>query len=124
MLVATAVLCVATTCIYGAGRFMQAGGAVWAAGNREHDFPVPGWVARAVKAHANLVENLAPFAILVLVAHVSGKSSAATALGASIFFWCRAAHLVAYVAGWKYLRSVLWFAAWGGASLILLALFK
>ncbi len=124
MLVATAVLCVASTFIYGAGRFMQPGGAVWAAGHREHDFAVPGWVARAVKAHANLVENLAPFAILVLVAHVSGKASASTALGASIFFWCRAAHLAAYVAAWKYLRSVLWFASWGGASLILLALFK
>ncbi|MES2951734.1 MAG: MAPEG family protein [Pseudomonadota bacterium] len=124
MLVATAMLCVGTTFVYGAGRFMQPGGAAWAAGNREREFAVPGWVARAVKVHANLVENIAPFAVLVLVAHVSGKASASTALGASIFFWCRLAHLAVYVAGWRHVRSLLWFASWGGASLILLALFK
>ena len=29
------------------------------------------WVGRTARAHLNLVENLAPFAILVLVAHVT-----------------------------------------------------
>ena len=124
MLVSTAVLCVGITFIYGAGRFLQPGGIVWAAGNRAADLTVPSWTARAVRAHANLIENLAPFAVLVLVAHMSGKANAATALGATIFFWARVCHLAAYVAGIIYLRTLAWFTSWVGGAIILFQLFK
>ena len=46
---------------------------------------VPVWSARIKKAHANLVENLLPFGVLVLVAHVGGMANEATALGATLF---------------------------------------
>lgn len=124
MLVATALLCLGTTVIYGAGRFMQPGGIAWAAGNRESELTVPAWVSRAVQAHANFVENLAPFAVLVLVAHVSGKANAATALGATVFFWCRLGHLLSYIWGVRYLRTFFWFSSWGGGFLIVLQLFR
>ncbi len=124
MLVATALLCLAIPFVYGAGRFLQPGGAAWAAGNRESELPVPGWTQRAVKAQANLVENLAPFAIFVLVAHVAGKADATSALGATIFFWGRVLHLAAYVAGVVYLRTLFWFGAWVGGALVVVQLFK
>ncbi len=118
MLVRTALLCLGIPFIYGAGRFLQPGGFSWAAGNREAPLEVPAWSQRAVQAHANLVENLAPFAILVLVAHVTGKADATTGLGATIFFWGRVVHLGAYVAGIRYLRTLAWFGAWAGGLLI------
>jgi uncharacterized MAPEG superfamily protein len=124
MLVATTLLCLGVTFIYGAGRFMQPGGIAWAASNRETELPVPGWVTRAVRVHANFVENIGPFAVLVLVAHVAGKANESSAIGATIFFYCRLAHLVVYVAGIRYLRTALWFASWGGGALILVQLFK
>ena len=124
MLVSTAALCFGITFIYGAGRFIEPGGVSWAAGNRVTDLPVPGWTARAVRAHANLIENLAPFAILVLVAHVSGKANAITAAGATIFFWSRVVHLAAYVAGIASLRTAAWFISWVGGGLILWQLFR
>ena len=124
MLVATALLCLGIPFIYGTGRFMQPGGFAWAAGNRETPLSVPAWTQRAVRAHANLVENLAPFAILVLAAHISGKANDVTELGATIFFWGRVSHLGLYIAGVKYFRTLAWFGAWGGGVLILVQLFS
>lgn len=124
MLTYTALLCLGLPFIYGTGRFLQPGGFLWSASNREQDLAVPGWTTRAVRAHLNLLESLAPFAVLVLVVHVAGKANATTALGATIFFWGRVAHVIAYTAGIVYLRTLVWFAAWGGGVMILLQLFK
>ena len=79
--------------------------------------------SRAERAHHNLVENLAPFAILVLVAHVAGKANATTALGATLFFWGRVGHAAAYIAGIIYLRTAVFFIATIGELLILSQLF-
>ena len=124
MLVATALLGLGIPFIYGAGRFLQPGGVAWSAGNRDRELPVPAWTQRAVKAHANLVENLPAFAIFVLVAHVAGKANAMSALGATIFFWGRVLHLAAYVAGVVWLRTLVWFGAWIGGALVAAQLFK
>ncbi|MCP5266566.1 MAG: MAPEG family protein [Burkholderiaceae bacterium] len=124
MLVATAMLCLGMPFVYGAGRFLQRGGIAWSAGNRERDLAVPRWVKRAEQSHRNMIENIAPFAILVLVAHVAGKSNASTAIGATIFFWGRVAHLVAYVAGIVYLRTLAWFVAWIGGGMVMWQLFN
>ncbi len=61
--------------------------------------PLPDWVNRANRAHLNAVENLAPFAAVVLVAHASGVSTSVTALCAAIFFYARLAHAVIHVTG-------------------------
>ena len=76
------------------------------------------------RAHANLTENLAPFAILVLVAHVAGKANATTALGAQLFFWGRVAHVLVYTAGIIYLRTAVFALAAIGELMILLQLFN
>ena len=71
-----------------------------------------------------MTENLAPFAVLVLVAHLAGKSGEATALGAMIFFWARLAHVIVYTAGVIYLRTLVFFVAAIGEIMILVALFR
>lgn len=120
MLVWTALLALGLPFIYLAGLTQAPGGAGWSLGNRAEPLAgIPEWAARAQRAHLNLLQNLAPFAILVLVAQVSGKANATTALGATIFFWARVAHAAVYIAGIKYLRTLVFAVATFGAVLIL-----
>jgi uncharacterized MAPEG superfamily protein len=107
MLVWSAVLCLALPFPYLVARATTPGGAAWGLGNRERAFDFPAWAGRAERAHRNLVENLAPFAILVLVAQVTGKANATTAFGATLFFWGRVAHALVYLAGIPYLRTLV-----------------
>jgi uncharacterized MAPEG superfamily protein len=123
MLVYTALLSMFFFFAYLPGRAAVAGGLAWAFGNRDTPLAVPAWTSRAERAHQNLVENLAPFAILVLVAHVAGKTNATTALGATLFFWGRVGHAAAYIAGIIYLRTAVFFIATVGELLILSQLF-
>lgn len=123
MLVYTTLLCLAAPVIYVGGEFAVPGGVAWGLGNRDSALDMPAWAARAKRAHYNLVENLAPFAAIVLTVHVAGMHNAMTALGATIFFWGRVAHLLVYAAGVIYLRTVVFFVAEGGLLLIVWQLF-
>ena len=124
MLVWTAVLCLLMPSVYLVGRMQTPGGMEWALGNRDQALQVPPWVARAQRAHENLVENLAAFAILVLVAQVAGKANAMTALGAAIFFWARVAYAAVYTGGIVALRTGVFFVGVAGEVLILIQLFR
>ena len=73
---------------------------------------VPVWGQRANRTHINAVEAFAPFAALVLVAHVAGKADAMTAFWAQFFFWMRVAHAVVYLAGIPYLRTLVFTAGY------------
>ena len=77
-----------------------------------------GWAGRAKRAHLNMIENLVLFAALVLVAAISGKANATTAMGAVIFFWSRLAYAVIYVAGIPWLRTLTWFVSVIGMAMI------
>jgi uncharacterized MAPEG superfamily protein len=123
MLVWTALLALALPTIYVVGRTITPGGTAWAFGNRDTALAVPPWAARAERAHRNLTENLAPFVALVLVAHVTGRANATTALGATLFFWGRVAHVAVYTAGIVYLRTAVFAVAILGEILILTQLF-
>jgi uncharacterized MAPEG superfamily protein len=123
MLVLTGLLAALLPMVYAAGRFQVPGGFHWAFGNRDTPFEVAPWVSRTVRAHQNLVENIGPFAILVLVAQVSGKANAATALGAMIFFYARIAHVLFYTGGLIYWRTAAFFVAVAGELVILAQLF-
>jgi uncharacterized MAPEG superfamily protein len=70
--------------------------------------PVPLWGMRANRAYVNAVESFAPFAALVMVAHLTGKANATTAFLATSFFWLRLAHAVVYLLGIPYLRTVIY----------------
>ncbi|MBM3645424.1 MAG: hypothetical protein FJX02_13925 [Alphaproteobacteria bacterium] len=88
------------------------------AGNRDNLPALEGWVGRSKRAHANMLENLILFAVLVLLAHVSGKANATTALGATLFFWARLVYAGVYIAGVAWVRTVVWFISVIGLILI------
>lgn len=104
MLAWSAALCVVLALPYTIGLNKSLGLPVLI-GNRENFPTVEGWIGRAKRAHMNMLENIAPFAALVLIAHVSGKADASTALGAQLFFWARLVHGVVYVAGLPWIRT-------------------
>jgi len=124
MLVWTGLLCLSIPMIYLTGEFQTPGGLEWGLGNRAEPLTLPEWAARAKRAHLNLVENLAPFAILVLVAQAGGKANGMTALGAQIFFWARVAHVAVYTAGITGVRTVVFFVGTAGELLILMQLLR
>jgi uncharacterized MAPEG superfamily protein len=69
--------------------------------------PVPLWGQRAHRAHLNAVEAFAPFAALVLIAHIAGKENAMTAFCALAFFWLRLAHAVVFLFAVPFIRTIL-----------------
>ncbi|MEL6341704.1 MAG: MAPEG family protein [Myxococcota bacterium] len=97
-------------------------GLAWGAGNRDLQPTTTGWVGRTQRASDNLRENLPLFAILVLVAHVSGAADSMSATGAVLFFSTRVAHALVYIVGIPYLRTLMWMASIGGLVLILLSI--
>ena len=74
--------------------------------------PVPLWGRRADRTYLNAVESFAPFAALVLVAHVAGKANAMTAFWAMFFFWMRLIHAVVYLAAIPYVRTLVFTAGY------------
>ena len=82
-------------------------------GNRENLPAMSGWAGRAQRAHRNVLESIVMFAILVLVANVTGKANAMTALGSELFFWSRLAYAAIYLAGIPWIRTIAW-----GVSLV------
>jgi uncharacterized MAPEG superfamily protein len=79
--------------------------------------PVPLWGKRADRTYLNAVEVFAPFAALVLVAHVTGKANGVTAFWATCFFWLRLAHATVYLFAIPYIRTLIFtlgFVAIGG----------
>ncbi len=82
--------------------------------DRNHTLEVtPLWAKRAQKAHTNATDNLAAFAILVVVAHLSGVDSAIMGQLAMYYFILRAAHFVVYLFGLPVLRTAIYLASIG-----------
>ena len=99
------------------------GGFAWGLGNRDRPLgTLPPWAERARRAHMNMVENLAPFAAVVLIAHVAGRNNDMTALGAQLFFWGRIAHAVTYIGGLVPWRTLAFTVGQVGMLLIFLQL--
>jgi uncharacterized MAPEG superfamily protein len=80
--------------------------------------PLPAWAARAKKAHYNAVENLIPFAALVIVAHLTDAANAATAAAATAYFWARLAHYVLYATGVPFGRTITFAVGWASMACI------
>ena len=116
-LVWSAVLTVVLMLIAVSGATLQVG-LPTLAGNREGMPDMTSWAGRAERAHSNMLENLALFAILVLVAHAAGVRNAMTLLGAQLFFWGRVAHAVLYIAGIPWARTAAWVVSVVGLILI------
>jgi uncharacterized MAPEG superfamily protein len=69
--------------------------------------PLPDWGKRANRTYVNAVETFAPFAALVIVAHLAGKANAMTAFWATCYFWLRLAHAVVFLFGLPLVRTIL-----------------
>lgn len=113
----SAILCLVLPMLYGPLRARQIGPAALI-GNRE-GIPEPtGAAGRGLRAHRNLVENLLPFAIVVLIARSAGISNGMTVLGAWLFLAARVVHAGCYIAGITGIRTLAWLA--GGLGIVLI----
>ena len=90
------------------------------AGNRDNLTETTGWASRAQRAHRNMLESIAVFAILVMSAHHLNISNDMTVLGAQLFFWGRVAFSIIYIAGIPWVRT----AAWGVSLVGLILIFS
>jgi uncharacterized MAPEG superfamily protein len=75
-------------------------------GYPENPKPQSAWASRMKSAHVNAVENLVVFATLVLVANALGVSNSATIFAASLYFWSRLVHLLAYTFALPWIRTL------------------
>lgn len=78
------------------------------------------WGQRLYRAHMNLLENLTPFAILVIIAHLIGVSNEMTAIGARMFFWSRIAQITLHTLGVSWGRTLTFAIGWIGNIIIFL----
>ena len=70
------------------------------------------WAERAKRAHYNSIENLIPFAIIVIIAHLTNISNEATTSAATAYFWLRAIHYIFYTAGISFMRTLAFIGSW------------
>ncbi len=97
-------------------------GAAMQAGSRD-SLPEPSvFHKRASRLQSNMLENMAIFAPLVLIAHTTSLTNDTTALGAQIFFYARIGHAISYWAGWPFVRPLFWFVSVIGLIMIALQL--
>jgi uncharacterized MAPEG superfamily protein len=116
-LAASGVLCLALPLIY-LPLYQKQVGTAGLSSNREGVADPTGAAGRGLRAHRNLIENLVPFAIAVLVAHVLGISNAMTAAGALVFLAARLVHAVSYFLGITGVRTLAYLAGLVGTALI------
>ncbi|MEI6099805.1 MAG: MAPEG family protein, partial [Alphaproteobacteria bacterium] len=62
---------------------------------------------RAVRAHANLADNLAMYAAVIGIAHVTGATDGTTLVAGSVLLAARLLHAMVYIAGIPYLRTAV-----------------
>jgi uncharacterized MAPEG superfamily protein len=78
------------------------------AGNREAVAKPQGIAGRAQRAHYNLIENLVPYAVVILVAHVQQVSNFYTVSAALVFLAARLTHALSYIMGIAGVRTLAW----------------
>jgi uncharacterized MAPEG superfamily protein len=84
------------------------GGIRWIFYNRDTDLKgVAPWGGRAVRAHANLADNLAMYAAVIGIAHVTGATDGTTLVAGSVLLAARLLHAMVYIAGIPYLRTAV-----------------
>lgn len=76
------------------------------------------WAQRLHRAHMNFLENLIPFAILVIISHLIGAANEMTAIGARLFFWSRLAQIIFHMVGIPWGRTITFAIGWAGNLII------
>ena len=98
-------------------------GYAWTASNRDEPMPpLKGVAGRVDRALNNFLETFPFFAVLVLVAHVTGRDGTLTLWGARLYFWGRVVHAIASIASYPLLRSMIWNVSLVGMVLFLVAM--
>ena len=90
-------------------------------GNRDNLKEATPMGGRAERAAKNSIEAAAFFVPLALVANAAGMD-AEVMLGAQIAFWARIAYVPIYIAGIKYLRSLVWIGGVVGYGMMVAAM--
>ena len=90
-------------------------------GNRDNLKEATPIGGRADRAAKNSIEAAVFFVPLALIANAAGMD-AEVMLGAQIAFWARIAYVPIYIAGIKYLRSLVWLIGVGGYALMICAM--
>jgi uncharacterized MAPEG superfamily protein len=119
LLIWTAALTILQMLVSALGSISQIG-LTTLAGNRDNLTETTGWASRAQRAHRNMLESIAVFAILVMSAHHLNISNDMTVLGAQLFFWGRVAFSIIYITGIPWVRT----AAWGVSLVGLILIFS
>ncbi len=92
-----------------------------ALGNRDNLNDATPMGGRAERAAKNSVEAAVFFVPLALIANAAGLD-AEVLLGAQIAFWARIAYVPIYIAGIKYLRSLVWIVGVVGCGMMVAAM--
>lgn len=82
------------------------------------------WARRALRAHANAVENLIIFVPAVLVVSILGISTPTTQYAAMVYFYARIVHYFVYILGIPVVRTLAFAVAWAAQITILLSILK
>ena len=90
-------------------------------GNRDNLREATPMGGRADRAAKNSVEAAVFFVPLALVANAAGMD-AEVMLGAQIAFWARVVYVPIYIAGIKYLRSLVWIVGVVGYGMMVAAM--
>jgi uncharacterized MAPEG superfamily protein len=80
-------------------------------------------MGRGARAHHNLIENLIPFAGVVVAARLAGRVSPLGTLGAEIFLAARLVHAITYVFGVRVIRTLAYNVGVFGTALVAAQLF-
>jgi uncharacterized MAPEG superfamily protein len=95
-------------------------GLKWNMSPRDGAMPPLSPVAERLKrAQDNLFETLPIFIAAVLIAHVAGRETSQTALGAQIYLGARVLYVPLYAFGVPMVRSLVWIVSIAGLGMIL-----
>ncbi|NBO21705.1 MAG: MAPEG family protein [Rhodobacteraceae bacterium] len=82
------------------------GGMRWIFYNRDTELQgVAPWGGRAIRAHANMADNLAIYGAVIFLAWATGAANSTTALAGTVLLVARMLHAAIYIAGIPYLRT-------------------
>jgi uncharacterized MAPEG superfamily protein len=84
--------------------------------------PLTPLAGRLKRAQENLFETLPLFIGAVLTAHIAGRETVVTAIGAQTYFWGRVIYVPLYAAGVPKIRSLVWIVSTAGLIAIFYAI--
>lgn len=96
-------------------------GLKWAMGTRDVPRPpLTGMAGRLERARVNFMETFVFFAVVVIIAQLSGRTGPLTWWGVQVYFWARLAFVPIYAFGIPHIRSLVWGMSIAGLLLVLI----